>query len=112
MTESLPPPPSPTYERTVIDLTSGPQAQPTAVAGPAPASTRVRVSIARDTNPFTAMSDAQRRRLLVRVLCELVAYGEPIEPSAPVEPAVVPVVDVPAAVDVPVTEPVMAMTPF
>jgi hypothetical protein len=40
----------------------------------APASTRVRVS--RDDNPFSAMAPPERMRLIIRVLCELVAYDE------------------------------------
>ena len=35
----------------------------------------VRVRIARDDPPFDRMSDEARKRLIVRVLCELVAYG-------------------------------------
>ncbi len=37
----------------------------------------VTVSIDRDHNPFTALNDKERMRLFIRVLCELVAYGEP-----------------------------------
>ena len=45
----------------VIDLREGP-------------TTRVRV--ARDSNPFTALAPPERMRLIIRVLCELVAYDE------------------------------------
>ena len=45
----------------VIDLREGP-------------TTRVRV--ARDDNPFTALAPPERMRLIIRVLCELVAYDE------------------------------------
>lgn len=38
------------------------------------ATTRVRVS--RDQNPFSHLSKQERMRLIVRVLCEIVAYGE------------------------------------
>lgn len=38
------------------------------------ATTRVRVE--RDTNPFGHLSKQERMRLIVRVLCEIVAYGE------------------------------------
>lgn len=34
------------------------------------------IRIDRTTNPLDALSDEERIRLLVRVLCELVAYGE------------------------------------
>jgi hypothetical protein len=40
-------------------------------------STRVRVVL--DDNPMESMSPEEKRRLLVRVLCELIAYGE-LEP--------------------------------
>jgi hypothetical protein len=59
--------PSPTSDpahapgTSVIDLREGP-------------TTRVRV--ARDDNPFSAMAPAERMRLIIRVLCELVAYDE------------------------------------
>lgn len=36
--------------------------------------TRVRVS--RDDNPFEALSPSERMKLIIRVLCEIVAYGE------------------------------------
>ena len=32
--------------------------------------------IARDDNPFATMGEGDRMRLFIRVLCELVAYGE------------------------------------
>ncbi|MFN8039187.1 MAG: hypothetical protein U0Q07_08260 [Acidimicrobiales bacterium] len=37
---------------------------------------RTTVHIARDDNPFATMGEADRMRLFIRVLCELVAYGE------------------------------------
>jgi hypothetical protein len=40
-------------------------------------STSVRVVL--DDNPMESMTPAEKRRLLVRVLCELIAYGE-LEP--------------------------------
>ena len=50
-------------------------------AGPPPVidlretpTTRVRVS--RDSNPFASLSPAERMKLIIRVLCEIVAYGE------------------------------------
>lgn len=36
--------------------------------------TRVRVE--RDNNPFTSLSKPERMKLIIRVLCEIVAYGE------------------------------------
>lgn len=45
----------------VIDLRDGP-------------TTRVRFQ--RDANPFTALAPPERMRLIIRVLCELVAYDE------------------------------------
>jgi hypothetical protein len=45
----------------VIDLREGP-------------TTRVRVQ--RDDNPFAALAPPERMRLIIRVLCELVAYDE------------------------------------
>lgn len=48
----------------VIDLTA-------ATAAP-----RTTVHIARDDNPFATMGEGDRMRLFIRVLCELVAYGE------------------------------------
>lgn len=38
------------------------------------APTRVRVE--RDNNPFTKLSKPERMKLIIRVLCEIVAYGE------------------------------------
>jgi len=40
------------------------------------ATPRTRVVLQRQLDPFERLSPAQRRRLLVRVLCELVAYDE------------------------------------
>ena len=64
---SPPPPPGATAPQvngkkaTVIDLREAP-------------ATRVRV--ARDHNPFDALSPHERMKVIIRVLCELVAYGE------------------------------------
>ena len=44
-------------------------------------STRVKVS--KDANPFNALSKQERMRLIVRVLCEIVAYGEIDEEPTP-----------------------------
>lgn len=55
------PPTAPTPPTAVIDLREGP-------------TTRVRV--ARDNNPFAALAPPERMRLIIRVLCELVAYDE------------------------------------
>lgn len=41
------------------------------------------VRIERGTNPFEDLSTQARLRLIVRVLCELVAYGEATDVSAP-----------------------------
>ncbi len=41
-----------------------------------------RVRVARDDNPFTALSPPERMKLIIRVLCEIVAYGE-IDEDAP-----------------------------
>ena len=52
------------------------------------ATTRVRVS--RDDNPFASLSPPDRMKLIIRVLCEIVAYGEVDEdelPAASDEPA-------------------------
>lgn len=35
-----------------------------------------RVRVARDDNPFLALSPPERVKLIIRVLCEIVAYGE------------------------------------
>jgi hypothetical protein len=59
-------PSDPDLEPAVIDLTDGP-------------SGRVTVKFPHRTDPFSTMSQAERKRLLVRVLCELVAYGEDVE---------------------------------
>jgi hypothetical protein len=61
--------PGPTAEAPtpVIDLRDG-------------ATTRVRVE--RDDNPFGTLSKQERMRLIVRVLCEIVAYGELDEQAA------------------------------
>ena len=48
-----------------------------------PSSTRIVLERAPD--PFQRMNDDERRRLLVRVLCGLVAYGEPEDVVEPVE---------------------------
>ncbi len=55
-----------TRSGSVIDLREGP-------------TTRIRVE--RGHNPFESMPPAERMRLIVRVLCELVAYDE-LEPDA------------------------------
>lgn len=52
---------TPAVEAPVIDLRDA-------------ATTRVRVE--RDDNPFSTLSKQERMRLIVRVLCEIVAYGE------------------------------------
>ena len=54
----------------VIDLRDGPP-------------TRVRVS--RDNNPFSHLSKQERMRLIVRVLCEIVAYGELDDTQTPAD---------------------------
>lgn len=53
--------PAPPTETPVIDLRDGP-------------TTRVRIS--RTDNPFAALPPPERMRLIIRVLCELVAYDE------------------------------------
>jgi hypothetical protein len=40
------------------------------------------IRIDRGVDPLTTLSPEERMRLLVRVLCELVAYGE-LEPAKP-----------------------------
>ncbi len=40
-----------------------------------------RVVLERDLSPFDQLDPGARRRLLVRVLCELVAYDAPEEPA-------------------------------
>jgi hypothetical protein len=58
----------------------GPTTEPEVEAPTAPvidlrdATTRVRVE--REDNPFGSLSKQERMRLIVRVLCEIVAYGE------------------------------------
>jgi hypothetical protein len=50
-----------------------------------------RVRVRRDDNPFLALSPPERMKLIIRVLCEIVAYGEiDDEPSiaGPDQPAV------------------------
>ena len=37
---------------------------------------RLAIHIDRHDNPFAEMSEQERMRLFIRVLCELVAYGE------------------------------------
>jgi len=54
-----------------------------------PDEARVTVSIDRNDNPFTALDEKARMRLFIRVLCELVAYGEPTD-DLPVGPRVRP----------------------
>jgi len=44
-----------------------------------------RVVVDRDLNPFDRLSPLERRRLMVRVLCGLVAYDAPDEPVANVD---------------------------
>lgn len=38
---------------------------------------RTRVAVNRADNPFADMSEQERMRLIIRVICELVAYDEP-----------------------------------
>ncbi len=61
----------PADEPSVIDLTTVAEAH-------------TNVRILRDDNPLASMSEADRMRLFIRVLCELVAYGEldPVDASA------------------------------
>jgi hypothetical protein len=70
--ETTPPDPAPPLFASevpaIIDLTDG-------------TSGRVTVKVPQRTDPFASMTPAQRRRLLVRVLCELVAYGEDDTPT-------------------------------
>ncbi len=47
-----------------------------------PEPSRVKVQVDRNDNPFEAMDQPERMRLFIRLLCELVAYGEP-EGEAP-----------------------------
>ncbi len=44
--------------------------------------TGVRVKVDRRSSPLETMSEQARMRLFIRVLCELVAYGEPSEDRA------------------------------
>jgi hypothetical protein len=52
---------------------------------PERARSTTRVVVDRDLNPFDRLSPIERRRLMVRVLCGLVAYDEPAEPAANVD---------------------------
>ncbi len=52
-------------------------------AAPKPATTRV--VLERDLSPFDRLAPDARRRLLVRVLCELVAYDAPPEAAQATE---------------------------
>jgi hypothetical protein len=63
---SLPNSPNGDLTPEVIDLTDG-------------SSGKVTVRFPHYSNPLENMTAAQHRRLLVRVLCELVAYDEPAE---------------------------------
>ncbi len=59
---------------------SGPLHDPTAPVidlESSPAVTRTRVTLERDLSPFDRLAADDRKRLLVRVLCELVAYEPP-----------------------------------
>ena len=47
----------------------------------APERTTTRVVLDRGLNPFERLSPIERRRLMVRVLCGLVAYDEVDEPA-------------------------------
>jgi len=66
-----------------------------------------RVRVAKDNNPFGALSKQERMRLIVRVLCEIVAYGELDEGTAEdLDPEASAAVDAPApppATDLPVS---------
>lgn len=42
----------------------------------APSAPKVKVRVEKHISPLTSMSDQQKMRLYIRVLCELVAYGE------------------------------------
>ena len=53
-----------------------------AVVNLAAAAPRTRVVLDRRLDPFERLTPDQRRRLLVRVLCELVAYDEEPAPDA------------------------------
>jgi len=43
-----------------------------------------RVRVRRDDNPFLALSPPERMKLIIRVLCEIVAYGEIDDEANPV----------------------------
>lgn len=72
------PPLTPLPHQDVVDLRDQPHVD------------RVAVHIDRNDNPFAQMSQEERMRLFIRVLCELVAYGEP-EDRTPVKVRPVPV---------------------
>lgn len=70
-TDAIPSAPAPSVgdpatvgDATVVDL-----------ARKGPAGT-AKVKIDRGQNPLTAMGEQERMRLIIRVLCELVAYGD------------------------------------
>lgn len=53
-----------------------------------PTPPRTRVKLDRELNAFEELSSEDRMRLFVRILCELVAYGEPVlEPVETPAPA-------------------------
>src|SRR3954471_366430 len=48
-----------------------------ALAAPKTQAPAVKVRVERHVSPLDTMSEQQKMRLYIRVLCELVAYGEP-----------------------------------
>lgn len=64
---------------------SNPSDLPAAVSSDATHDAPVRVSVAIDkrNNPFATMGPEERMRMFIRVLCELVAYGEIDEHGKP-----------------------------
>ena len=63
--------PAPPELPSVIDLTEAAQRA------------RVRVRVLPDDNPLVRMTNEERMRLYVRIICELVAYGEDDDTSSP-----------------------------
>ncbi len=83
-----PPPPSPTdteptraWSPEVIDLSGleslrGDKASSTAGKPSMPAQPGIRVRLKHHASPLDTMTDRRQMRLYIRVICELVAYGE------------------------------------
>lgn len=59
------------------------------LAAPPPPAPAVKVRVERHVSPLASMTEQQKMRLYIRVLCELVAYGESEDDDPEPEPSLI-----------------------